>query len=313
MSENPITDEATLLEAYQVHLLLLEGRSESTVNTYTSHIKAFLRWLSATDPPVMLDEVSKLHIRAFLLHEANRGLARTTRSTTLFALRSFWRFLVAEDIAERSPAAEVTQPCPIRSRVEFYSDPEADAIIAWTTARSSLRWRVGAVMLLTLRYTGLRVNELVSLKISDVDLAARRICLVGKGGKPRVVPFPHLLQRVLVEYLEKVRPALPASPYLFANPRGNRRLRGRYGRRALEDLVAEAGTSAGVTGRHFPHRWRHTYATSLVRRGEDIHVLQRLMGHSNIATTSRYLHLSDTDLVEAVDRAFGENGRGELR
>ena len=67
-----------------------------------------------------------------------------------------------------------------------------------------------------------------------------------------------------------------------------------------------AGTSAGVTGRHFAHRWRHSYATSLVRRGEDIHVVQRLMGHSNIATTSRYMHLSDADLIDAVDRAFPE-------
>ncbi len=68
-----------------------------------------------------------------------------------------------------------------------------------------------------------------------------------------------------------------------------------------------AGTSAGVAGRHFAHRWRHTYDTSLVRRGVDIHVVQRLLGHSNIATTSRYLHLLDDDLLDAVDRAFPES------
>ena len=119
-------------------------------------------------------------------------------------------------------------------------------------------------------------------------------------------PFRTCLADVLREYLEALRPKLPASPYLFANPRGNRSLRGRYGARALHNLVLEAGTSAGVAGRHHPHRWRHTYATSLVRRGEDIHVVQRLMGHSNIATTTRYLHLSDADLLEAIDRAFPE-------
>jgi len=103
------------------------------------------------------------------------------------------------------------------------------------------------------------------------------------------------------------RPKLPASPSFFANPKGNGSLRGRYGPRALHNLVLEAGTSAGVAGRHHPHRWRHTYATSLVRRGEDIHVVQRLMGHSNIATTTRYLRLSDADLLEAIDRAFPES------
>jgi site-specific recombinase XerD len=69
-------------------------------------------------------------------------------------------------------------------------------------------------------------------------------------------------------------------------------------------VVERAGTEAGVGGRHFPHRWRHSYATSLLRRGVDIHVVQHLMGHANIATTTRYLHLSDADLADAVDKAF---------
>jgi site-specific recombinase XerD len=71
-------------------------------------------------------------------------------------------------------------------------------------------------------------------------------------------------------------------------------------------LVKAAGAGAGVSGRHFPHRWRHSYATSLLRRGADIHVVQRLLGHSNIATTTRYLHLSDADLTDAVAKAFPE-------
>jgi site-specific recombinase XerD len=256
---------------------------------------------------VALDEVTKLHIRAWLLREANRGIAPVTRSNDVFALRSFYRFLIAEDLSEENPASLVTLASPVRSRIEFYSDPEADAIIEWASVQPGLRWQVGRVLLLTLRYSGLRAGELVNLRTEEVDLEARRISLVGKGRKPRVVPIPHLLADVLREYLDEIRPQLPESSYLFANPRGNRSLRGRYGPRALHNLVVEAGTSAAVTGRHFAHRWRHTYATSLVRRGEDIHVVQRLMGHSNIATTSRYLHLLDDDLLDAVDRAYPAN------
>lgn len=103
-------------------------------------------------------------------------------------------------------------------------------------------------------------------------------------------------------WLRLVYPA-PASPFFFINPL-NHGLSGKFGRPAIHNLVRKAGAEAGVSGRHFPHRWRHTYATSLIRRGEDIHVVQRLMGHSNIATTTRYLHLSDADLSAAVDRAF---------
>ncbi|MGO9582710.1 MAG: tyrosine-type recombinase/integrase [Acidimicrobiales bacterium] len=301
-----VLDEAALLVAYESHLRLLEDRQKATVETYTSHVKGFCSWLAETHPSVMLRDVTKLQVRAFLLHEANRGLKPCTRSTELFALRSFYRFLIAEGLSEENPAAQVTLPSPVQPRVEFYSDAEADAVTEWAAAQPGLRWQVGRVILFTLRYTGLRLDELVNLSTEEVDLDNRRISLVGKGRKPRVVPIPHPLVAPLREYVDKMRPRLPASAYFFVNPKGNRRLRGRYGPRALHDLVLEAGTSAGVAGRHFPHRWRHTYATDLLRRGVDIHVVQRLMGHSSIKTTSRYLHLSDADLLAAVDRAFPE-------
>ena len=144
------------------------------------------------------------------------------------------------------------------------------------------------------------------LRTDEIDLDARRISFVGKGRKSRVAPIPYVLADVRREYLDELRPRLPASPYLFANPRGNRSLRGRYGARALHNLVVEAGTSAGVAGRHFVHRRRHSYATRLIRRGVDLHVIQRLMGHANIATTTRGLHLSDADLLAAIDRVFPE-------
>ncbi|MGO9333740.1 MAG: tyrosine-type recombinase/integrase [Acidimicrobiales bacterium] len=121
------------------------------------------------------------------------------------------------------------------------------------------------------------------------------------------VVAPRIRQETCTRLGRYVRPAprrQRGSPRCWS---GNGSLRGRYGARALHALVFEAGVSAGVTDRHHPHRWRHTYATSLVRLGEDIQVVQRLMGHSNIATTTRYLYLSDADLLAAIDRAFPES------
>ena len=121
----------------------------------------------------------------------------------------------------------------------------------------------------------------------------------------RLDPGPQLVP-ILGDYVTSLRPALAKSPFFFVNPSAQRGgpYEGRYGPMTVAKVVQRAGTAAEVSGRHFPHRWRHSYATSLLRRGADIHVVQRLLGHSNIATTTRYLHLSDADLSDAVDKAF---------
>ncbi|HZM56363.1 MAG TPA: tyrosine-type recombinase/integrase [Acidimicrobiales bacterium] len=111
---------------------------------------------------------------------------------------------------------------------------------------------------------------------------------------------------MLPAYLDEVRPALPGCPHFFVNPKSirGRQFHGRFGPRSVHGLVRLAGEGAGVPGRHFPHRRRHTWATGLLRHREDLHVAQRLLGHSTMATIIGYVHRSDADLMDAVDRAF---------
>jgi site-specific recombinase XerD len=178
-------------------------------------------------------------------------------------------------------------------------------MLDWLGDQPGKRGRVAYAVLATLRWTGLRRNEISMLRLDDVDLDARRISLVGKGDKPRILPIAPPLVPILDDMIT-LRPALAKSAFFFVNPSAQHGgpYEGRYGPMTVAKVVQRAGTGAGVTGRHFPHRWRHSYATSLLRRGVDIHVVQRLLGHSNIATTVRYLHLSDADLSDAVDKAF---------
>ena len=137
---------------------------------------------------------------------------------------------------------------------------------------------VGYAVLATLRWTGLRRNEVSMLRLDDVDLLARRISLVGMGYKARIVPIAPPLVPILDDYLATLRPGKPKSAFFFVNPSSQKggTNAGRYGPMSVSVLVRAAGTGAGVSGRHFPHRWRHSYATSLLRRGADIHVVQRL-------------------------------------
>jgi hypothetical protein len=153
-----VPDEAMLLDGYDAHLQLLENRTKTTADTYRSHVKGFLRYFAKAEPSVALMDVTKLQVRAWLFHEANRGIAPVTRANKLFALRSFYRFLIAEGLSEENPASLVTLPSPNRPRVEFYGDAEADAIIEWASAQPGLRWQVARAMLLTFRYTGLRLD-----------------------------------------------------------------------------------------------------------------------------------------------------------
>jgi integrase/recombinase XerD len=142
------------------------------------------------------------------------------------------------------------------------------------------------------------------LRLDNGDLDAHRISLVDKGDKAPIVPIAPPLVPIFEDYLTSLRPALAKSGFFFVNPSAHHGglYEAPYGPMTVAKLVQRAGTGAGVSGRHFPHRWRHSYATSLLRRGADIHVVQRLLGHSNIATTTRYLHLSDVDLADAVDK-----------
>lgn len=234
------------------------------------------------------------------------GIAAATRSSALFGLRSFFEYLRSEDLIDVNPTATIKVPGARKLRTEVYTDAEADLMLAWAGDLPGKRGRVGYAVLATLRWTGLRRNEVSMLRLDQVDLESRRISLVGKGDKARIVPIAPPLVPILDDYLTSLRPALAKSAFFFVNPSAQHggRYEGRYGPATVAKLVQRAGTGAGVSGRHFPHRWRHSYATALLRRGVDIHVVQRLLGHSNIATTTRYLHLSDADLTDAVDRAF---------
>lgn len=306
MAKQSAIDDDGALAGFASHLRLMENRAERTVTTYLAHTRTFSRYLAEAHPGLSLTEVEPGQIHSFLLHEGERGITQVTRSTAYFALKSLYKFLEGNEEVACNPTDGVKIRHAPQIRTEVYTDAQAEQILNWARNQDGRRWEVGHTLLATLRFTGLRLNELVNLRLDQVNLDARRFSLVGKGSNPRLVPVPPTLAPVLRSYLEDVRPALPNSPYFFANPESDPALQfhGRFGPRAVHELVRHAGAGAGAPGRHFAHRWRHTYATSLLRHGEDIHVVQRLLGHSNIATTIRYLHLSDADLMDAVDRAF---------
>jgi integrase/recombinase XerC len=278
--------------------------SARTCDTYTKYTRIAFRGIRGSRG--WRGEITPEQLKNFLEAESKRGLAPGTLRTQMFSLTAYYAFLDHIGVTHHAPLKEVKPPRPFTSEREFYTDAHAEAILAYALSADNLIDRLGGVVLATLNYTGLRLDELVNARLDQLDLDRRRIRVIGKGRKPRTVPIPHSLAPTLDEYLTDMRPTLKASPFVFVNPRSERQgaNAGKYGEKTVNRLTKRLGDAAGVPGRHHPHKWRHTYATRLLRNGVDIHKIQRLLGHANINTTVVYLHLVDDDLRDAVDGVF---------
>lgn len=247
------------------------------------------------------------HVRGWLEAQEQRGVTGDSRRVGVYALRSFydWHNRDAPDAA--NPARQVHPPRQPGVRTDTYSAHQAERILAHAAQATDTHGTFCHALIATLRYTGLRNAELVSLHTCDIDLDAAELYVrKGKGRKARSLRIPPVLVRILGQYLKEIRPLLPESKYLFANPysQANGGHIGRVAPRAVHHIVHRLGNDSGVPGDHFPHRWRHHYATSLIRAGVSLEHVRKLMGHASITTTARYIHLDNDDLATAVNNIF---------
>jgi site-specific recombinase XerC len=301
---NPLLDDATLVGTFG--LIPVSTRtarpplSPPTVSTSGPFVAG---WVTST-PTRRCPRCKGMHVKAFLLAEAARGIAPATRSSALFVLRSFYEYLRSEELLEANATATITVPGARKLRTEVYTDTEADLILAWAANQPKRRWRFGYVVLATLRWT--QPTPQRDRHTGPRPGGPRRPAHLRQGDNARVVPIapPRGAHPRRLSDHRALHP--PDVGVLLHHPSSHHgeRYEGRVGPMRVAKAVKAAGTGTGVSGRHFPHRWRHSNATSLLWRRADIHVVQRLLANSNIATTTRYLHLSDADLSDAVDRAF---------
>jgi len=293
-----------LLDAFGAYEAAVEGLAAPTVRNHRIYLEAFLRWWPGS--PSAVPAASTADLAAFLVAEAGRGLAARTRRAEAAALRRFYSWLVLTGVAGVNPAAALATPRVGPPHNGLYSPAEVQAILGHTVTLTDVRGRQRHAIVATLRWTGMRSGELRTLRSSDLHLGAGRARVVGKGSRERTVLLPEPLVEVLAAFQQEVRPQLPVSPLLLANPHPFVTTpNSGFGQEALSREVELAGDGAGVDGRHHPHKWRHTYATELVRAGVDIHVVQRLLGHASIASTVGYTHLVLDDLRAAVAEVWG--------
>lgn len=295
MKEKPSSPE-DILRVFLDYLSVEKGLSANTIHSYSLDLKKLflffnkekISWLKATEEDLI--KFIHHHSRANL---SSRSLARLISST-----RSFYRFLVLDGLIAKSPAINLSTPKLWLNLPKFLTEQEVENLLAQPKEKN-IRGQRDKAMLELLYATGLRVSELVSLKLKELNLEQRYVLCQGKGGKERLVPFGHSAQEVLREYLHKARPRLLKmdDPSLFLSSRGRA-----FTRQGFWKMLKGYGRQAGLEKKISPHVLRHSFATHLLERGADLRSVQLMLGHSQITTTQIYTHVSRKHLREAYNK-----------
>jgi integrase/recombinase XerD len=291
------------MEQFHDHLTYERGLSARTV---TAYMRDLARWvgfvvgLGVRDP----GRVTPQQLREWVFSLKDAGLAATSIRRAQSAVRTYYRFLLAEGAIQTDPTDRLESPRVARKLPDFLSLEETTRLLEAPDPGKKLYWRDRAILEF-LYASGVRVSELVELPLASVDLDEGVASIFGKGSKERLVPVGQPALSALGRYLRELRPGLDrggGEGRVFLNGRG-RPLR----REAVWTLVKEATRRAGITKKVSPHTLRHTFATHLVERGADLAAVQELLGHADISTTQIYTHL-DRDYLREVHRRFHPRG-----
>ncbi len=290
------------------------GASPNTVRSYRSDLSQFAKFVETErapeEVPAGSERVDTAVLRAYLgsLHE--RGLSSTTVARKLAALRSLYRYLTRSGAVDRDPARALRAPrTPARIPTRMEMD-EVEALLHAPDPAAPLGCRDLAILEL-LYGTGLRVSELVGLNLADINPTSRILRVLGKGGKERVVPFGEVAADALGPWLRvraDVQGTAGNTEAVFLNARGGR-LSDRSVRTVVRRYLGEAGL-ARLAGSVSPHTLRHAFATHLLDHGADLRSIQELLGHTSLATTQKYTHVSTARIFEVYSKTHPRQAGG---
>jgi integrase/recombinase XerD len=287
----------TAIHAYFNYVKVEKGLSANTIAAYTRDMRKFTAF--ASQQGLKLETVSRDSIVDFLgglyrAHLDSRSVARH-----LVSVRNFFRFALAENLITNDPTLNMESPKVRKSLPTYLRLEDVDRLLAQPDVSTPFGARDRAIIEL-LYSTGLRVTELVNLRVSDLEARAGCLRCIGKGDKERLVPVGRKALTAVEQYLANARPALLGKrqgtqpiPYIFLNHRGLR-----IGRIAVWRMLGQYGRLAGIRGALSPHKLRHSFATHLLERGADLRSVQLMLGHADISTTQIYTHVIEERLKE---------------
>ena len=285
----------TYLPIYLDYITVEKGLAKNSIESYARDLRDFGRYLA--DLPLELKSVERLHLVRYFQHVRNSGISARSVARALAAIRGMFRFLVAERHLDHDPTENLENPRIWTSLPKSLQSSEVEALLAAPDLATTLGLRDKAILEL-LYATGLRVSEVINVKLDDIVMDAGYLRTIGKGSKERIVPFGDSARNAILAWLEQGRGEFDrgVDARLFISNRGRGVSRQTVWLR-IEKYVREAGIQTHIS----PHMLRHSFATHLLENGADLRSVQMMLGHSDISTTQIYTHISKARLQKLYD------------
>jgi integrase/recombinase XerD len=290
-----------MIDAFLDHLRVERRLADHTLESYGRDLRALAKYAAAEGrSPETLDRRA---LDAFVSQQRSRGLSPRSVARMVAAVRGFYKFLVLDRRLDHSPADDLTPPHAWPALPKFLSLDAVDKLIAQPDVATPLGIRDRAMIEL-LYATGLRVSELISVRLLDLHLDEQYMTCVGKGSKERLIPIGEQASDWIRRYYRDARPQLVKDPRkgrvrdaLFVNARG-----GALTRVGFWKILKQYGRKAGLPRSLSPHVLRHSFATHLLDRGADLRAIQMMLGHADLSTTQIYTHVLEARLRAVYDR-----------
>lgn len=292
-----------MIDQFLNYLLVEKGLSQATLESYSADLLRYADFMQQTGQDTVSAEDTALILK-HLINLRNEGLGARSRARHLVSLRGFYRFLAHEKILRLDPSKLVDLPKTTLKLPDVLNQAEVQRLLNAPDGLKPSGLR-DAAMLEVLYAAGLRVSELIHLKVQDVQLEAGFVRVMGKGSKERIVPIGQYAREKVLFYLEHARGRMVkerSSPYLFV-ARAGRPLT----RQGFWKLLRRYARAAGLFKKVTPHSLRHSFASHLLEGGADLRAVQVMLGHADISTTQIYTHVAK-DRLKELHRRFHPRG-----
>lgn len=288
------------IKGFEEYLRLEKGLSQNSINAYINDINKLVDFLKDAFKGTTPQKVKLNHLKAFMEWLSERGVSPRTQARTISGIKSYYKYLLIEDKITSDPTALLESPKIGRKLPDILTLEEIDALIGAIDTTKSEGQRNKAI-LETLYSCGLRVSELVSLRVSDLYFDQGYIKVEGKAGKERLVPVSPRAIAEINKYFEGYRRTLRVTPaannILFLNRRGQK-----LSRVMIFTIIKNLAMKIDLDKKISPHTFRHSFATHLIEGGADLRAVQEMLGHESILTTEIYTHMDRDYMKDTINQ-----------